>query len=66
MSKKVIRIMRCAWCEKEGAPANMGTDIVDDPNEGGPNEGELMISHGICKRHKAEMLKELRKEGKKK
>lgn len=63
MSKKVTRIMRCAWCEKEGAPADMRKDIVDADD---PNEPDPMISHGICKRHKAEMLKELKREGKKK
>lgn len=63
MSKKVTRIIRCAWCEKEGVPADIRADVVevDDPHESDP-----MISHGICKRHQAEMLKELKKESKKK
>lgn len=63
MSKKVTRIIRCAWCEKEGVPADMRTDVVevDDPDELDP-----MISHGICKRHQTEMLKQLGKEDKKK
>lgn len=42
--------LHCAWCEKAGMPAFLG--MVPGP------EGE--ISHGICQRHKEELLAEIR------
>ena len=42
-------IVRCAWCEKEGLPADMG-------DKEGPKDD---VSHSICDRHQEAMLKEI-------
>jgi len=40
----------CAWCQREGQPANLGERApLDDPAE----------THGICRRHTLELLDRL-------